>query len=90
MRTYHEEPRCYFVDAEETELVCSRLPRAVCGKYAGGVVDPYALEDPPDELCFYDETCGAAWYHRGPLLAAPDLGACSNASSGCARRLWAA
>ena len=37
----------------------------MCGKYAGGVVDPYALEDPPDELCFYDEACGAAWsdYH---------------------------
>ena len=61
MRTYDEEPRCYFVDAAETELICSRVPRAVCGKHTGGVVDPYALEEPEDELCFYDEACGAAW-----------------------------
>ena len=47
VRAYTEEPRCFFVDADETELVCSHVPRAVC-----------AAEG---ELCFYDATCDAAW-----------------------------
>ena len=79
VRAYTEEPRCFFVDAAETELVCSHVPRAVCGSSGTAVdpyaVDPYAPKRTEEEQCFYDASCDAAWSKLSPPRRCPSWAA---------------